>query len=72
MSQDETINAIPAPLPWNWKAVSANASGGCHLYLVDANGRNIAAIWGRHPEKQATAQLIVDSVNATLAKQVAA
>jgi len=53
-----------APLPWRYETVSANASGGCHLYLVDANGRKIAAIWGKADEKFETAQLILDKVNA--------
>jgi len=57
-----------APLPWDWVAVSANGAGSCHLYIVDANGRKIAAVWGKWPEKQATAELIVASANAHFEK----
>ena len=53
-----------APLPWKYQFTTVpNANGGVHLYLVDANGRRIAAIWGKHAEKLATAQLILDAVN---------
>jgi hypothetical protein len=53
-----------APRPWDWIFVGANASGGGHIYLVDATGRKIAAIWGKAEEKQATADLIIRTVNA--------
>jgi hypothetical protein len=56
-----------APRPWDWIFVSANASGGGHIYLVDANGRKIAAIWGKAEEKEATADLILKAVNAEAA-----
>lgn len=45
------------PAPLDCMAVSANASGGCHLYIIDANGRKIAALWGKAEEKQANAVL---------------
>ena len=53
-----------APRPWSWLWTAANASGGGHIYILDANGRKIGVIWGKHPEKEATADLIVSSVNA--------
>jgi hypothetical protein len=53
-----------APRPWDWIWVGENtASGGGHIYLIDANKRKIAAIWGKAEEKRATAELIVASVN---------
>lgn len=52
-----------APRPWDWTFVSANASGGGHIYITDANGRKIAAIWGKAEEKTATADLIIAAVN---------
>lgn len=55
--------AIAAPRPWDWTWVGANASGGGHIYITDANGRKIAAIWGKAKEKQATADLIIKLVN---------
>ena len=53
-----------APRPWS-AAVSATTdnSDQFHLYLVDANGRKIAAIWGKGDEKRATAELILTAVN---------
>jgi hypothetical protein len=45
------------PGPLDWMAVSANASGGFHAYMVDANGRKIAALWGKAKEKEANARL---------------
>ena len=53
-----------APLPWRYEfARYDSANGTCHVYLVGANGRKIAAIWGKSEEKIETAQLILDSVN---------
>jgi hypothetical protein len=49
----------PAAAPWDWLAIGANASGGFHLYVTDANGRKIAAVWGGAEEKPATARLII-------------
>lgn len=48
----------PAPAPWDWQTVSANASGGFHLYILDANDRKIAAVWGHAGEKLNTANLM--------------
>lgn len=47
----------PAPAPYDFLAIGANASGGFHLYVTDANGRKIAAVWGPAAEKEATARL---------------
>jgi hypothetical protein len=63
-SRDEKIMSEPAPRPWDWIWVSASASGGGHIYLVDRDGRKIAAIWGKAEEKTATADLIIKAVNA--------
>lgn len=54
-----------APLPWDWTWIPAsnNANGGGYIYIIDANGRKIAAIWGKADEKEATADLIVKAVN---------
>lgn len=51
----------PAPAPYDFLAIGANASGGFHLYVTDANGRKIAAVWGKAEEKEATARLFVAS-----------
>lgn len=52
------MSAQHTPGPWDWEAVSANASGGHHLYLIDSKRRKIAALWGRSEEKKANARLI--------------
>jgi hypothetical protein len=57
--------AEPAPRPWDWIFVATGQGERGHIYIVDANNRKIAAIWGKHEEKQATADLIISSVNAT-------
>lgn len=57
------------PLPWNWETSgSVSNNGSYHLYLIDATGRKIAAIWGRNDEKILTANRILDAVNATSTK----
>jgi hypothetical protein len=53
-----------APLPWTWETASkATANGNFHVYLVDANNRKIAAIWGPLSERIKTAELILRAVN---------
>ena len=52
-----------APLPFDWMSVSAPASDGCHVYLTDANGRKVGAIWGKSGEKISTIEMIVRAVN---------
>lgn len=53
-----------APLPYDTLEIGAlTASGSCHIYLTDATGRKIAAIWGKANEKAWTAALIVAAVN---------
>jgi hypothetical protein len=54
----------PAPLPYQIEISSTPSNNGhYHLYLIDANGRRIAAIWGREKEKMATAERLVDAAN---------
>ena len=52
-----------APPPWDFMWISAPASGGGHLYIVDATGRKIAAVWGKADEKELTARLIAAAPN---------
>lgn len=60
---EPTENGLPQ-LPWNWEAAgSPSGNGAYHIYLVDATGRKIAAIWGKGAEKQAMAEHIVGLVN---------
>ena len=58
------IASLAAPRPWHseWSG-TFTGNGSYHIYLVDANGRKIAAIWGKQDEKLATAELILSMVN---------
>lgn len=50
---------VPAPGPYDWQAViSPTATGGFQLYVVDANGRKVAGVYGKAGEKAATAALL--------------
>ena len=57
------MNAVqhvaPAPGPYDWQAViSPTATGGFQLYVIDANGRKVAVVYGKTGEKPATAALL--------------
>lgn len=55
---------ILPPKPWDWIAAGAPSNNGnFHAYLVDANGKKIAAIWGGEAKKL-IADHILDRVNA--------
>lgn len=55
--------ALP-PGPWNWVASGgADIRGQFHIYLVDANGKKLAAIWGKEGQKTLVAQHIIQLVN---------
>lgn len=62
---DDIAKAAPGPFDTLEIGVHS-ASGGCHIYLTDKNGRKIAAIWGKADEKAYTAALIVAAVNGAL------
>lgn len=54
--------ALP-PFPWDWTVAAFPTNNAkSHIYLVDATGRKIAAIWGREGEKELTADLILKAV----------
>jgi hypothetical protein len=54
-------NSLP-PLPWSYQTVGpANEPGNPFVYLLDANGRKIASLWGKPAEKLAVAELICDA-----------
>lgn len=53
------------PMPWDWIAAAFPTNNAkTHIYLTDATGRKIAAIWGREGEKELTADLILKAVSA--------
>lgn len=59
--------AVLPPLPWDWVAsMTSDANGAFHAYLVDANGRKIAAIWGGNA-RALIADFILNAVNKTQA-----
>lgn len=61
-----------APHPWRYETVgSHHGTGFFHLYLIDANGRKIACIWGKTEEKIDTAQHILDGVRLLESKESA-
>ena len=62
IEQIDIVNG--APLPWNTLEVGTHGSGGYHLYITDAKGRKIAAVWGKPEEKAYTGSLIVSAANA--------
>lgn len=43
------------------KGAGDRAIGKGHVYLLDANGRKIASLWGKPEEKLALAELICDA-----------
>lgn len=60
------IQAEPAlpPLPWSLDVSgSSDARGQFHLYLLDATGKKIAAIWGTGDTKRLTGEHILTHVN---------
>lgn len=66
----EPLEAEPArlaelpPRPWDWvTSGTVSANGLFNAYLVDANGRRIAAIWGKGREKEMIADHILSLVN---------
>lgn len=64
---ERPISRLPSipPLPWSYESSAAQSNNGSfHLYLVDADGRKIAAIWGKGDEKRLTAEHILKVVNA--------
>lgn len=56
------------PGPWSWEdnGLAGRPLGHGHVYLLDRNGRKIAAIWGRPEEKIAIADFIVEARDAAM------
>lgn len=58
-AETERASGRPAPAPWSLVSASqVDGRGDFHLYVADANGRKIAAIWTRGEEKLATGYLM--------------
>lgn len=53
------LSAAP-PMPYALiESATASGNGAFHLYVVDARGRKIAALWGNADEKLALGEMIV-------------
>lgn len=56
--------ATLSPAPWRLQESRyASANGKAHLYIVDGNGRKIAALWGPQDEKLNNGIAICDLIN---------
>lgn len=57
---DRASAALPAPGPWTLaERGKAGSHGITNLYVLDANGRTIMAVWGKPGEREATARLVI-------------
>ncbi len=54
---DKLSAPMHTPGPLSFTGFFANGSNMGHVYLTDVNGRKIASLWGRGPEKIANAHL---------------
>lgn len=54
----KTILVSPVPGPWNWVRSAVISANTFHAYIIDGNGRKIAAVWGKGDEKASTAHLM--------------
>lgn len=56
----DTKNLPPGPFMLE-QSQTTSANGGFHLYVVDRDVRKIAALWGKHEERLAMGELIVNA-----------
>ena len=54
----------PGPYEFMSTAAMDKPLGNGHVYLIDRNGRKIAALWGRPDEKLALAEFIIKASEA--------
>jgi len=54
-------NLPPGPFQYEITAPPGEHEGNRHVYIIDANGRKIASMWGRKEEKMALAALIIEA-----------
>lgn len=60
---ESDINNLP-PMPWKLEGSSTtSANGSFHLYLVDAEGKKIAAIWGNDARKKALGAWLMEKAS---------
>jgi len=60
MSKKVLYADLPA-VPFSIHLTRPDLEGGGHIYIQDADGRNIVSVWGKGKEKLALANLIVDA-----------
>lgn len=58
------INLPPRPYTYETITAKGRPDGSGHVYIIDANGRKIASMWGKTEEKIALAKLICDTSEA--------
>ncbi len=56
-----TVHLPPGPFEYETTAPLDDHHGKGHVYIVDANGRKIASIWGKPDEKLALKDLILEA-----------
>lgn len=56
------------PLPFSYLTNSGGNGNPGFVYILDANGRKIASIWGKPSEKIAVAELICDASDEALSR----
>ena len=60
MTRDKNGGAHMPPMPYMLELSSTFTNNGkCHLYLVDATGKKIAALWGTEDTKHALGNWIL-------------
>lgn len=60
MTREEMKKHLP-PLPWSLEmSGTASNNGAHHVYLVDATGKKIAALWGTDKSKQALGEWLME------------
>ncbi len=66
----EAIKSLP-PGPWHYETTAPpdKHDGNGHVYVVDANGRKIAAVWGPPETKIATATMMIKARAFLLSKE---
>lgn len=53
------MQPAPAPGPYDWLASGKpGGNGDFNVYLIDRDGRKIAAVWGKRGEKERTVALL--------------
>ena len=55
------VETPPGPYAYLTTARAGDHHGNGHVYIIDANGKKIASIWGTAAMKMGLAQLIIEA-----------